>query len=86
MRTSYMTTHRRPVSTRCLRIVNRNHLSSRQKLAYTILIEVLVYHQFTSPVRWIKTQDLPFMHERLIELGPGLVLTGMATRTLKAKY
>ena len=29
----------------------------RQKLAYTILVELLAY-QFASPVRWIETQDL----------------------------
>ncbi|QRW18188.1 fatty acid synthase subunit beta [Rhizoctonia solani] len=60
----------------------------RQKLAYTILVELLAY-QFASPVRWIQTQDLLFTYynfERLIELGPGPTLTGMATRTLKAKY
>ncbi|KAG8694164.1 3-oxoacyl-[acyl-carrier-protein] synthase, partial [Ceratobasidium sp. 395] len=53
----------------------------RQKLAYTILVELLAY-QFASPVRWIQTQDLLFTHynfERLIELGPGPTLTGMAT-------
>jgi fatty acid synthase subunit alpha len=55
----------------------------RQKLAYTILAELLVY-QFASPVRWIETQDLLFTNykfERLIKLGPGPTLTGMATRT-----
>ncbi|KAH7913599.1 hypothetical protein BJ138DRAFT_606981 [Hygrophoropsis aurantiaca] len=60
----------------------------RQKLAYTILVELLSY-QFASPVRWIETQDLLFTNysfERLIELGPSPTLTGMATRTLKAKY
>ena len=60
----------------------------RQKLAYTILVELLSY-QFASPVRWIETQDLLFTQyrfERLIELGPSPTLTGMATRTLKAKY
>lgn len=60
----------------------------RQKLAYTILVELLSY-QFASPVRWIETQDLLFTRyhfERLIELGPSPTLTGMATRTLKAKY
>ena len=31
----------------------------RQKLAYTILVELLAY-QFASPVRWIETQDLLF--------------------------
>ncbi|KAI0046589.1 fatty acid synthase [Auriscalpium vulgare] len=60
----------------------------RQKLAYTILVELLAY-QFASPVRWIETQDLLFTSynfERLIEIGPSPTLTGMATRTLKAKY
>ena len=61
---------------------------NRQKLAYIILVELLAY-QFASPVRWIETQDLLFTvfnFERLIELGPSPTLTGMATRTLKAKY
>ncbi|KAF5337910.1 hypothetical protein D9758_013124 [Tetrapyrgos nigripes] len=60
----------------------------RQKLAYLILVELLAY-QFASPVRWIETQDLlftKFTFERLVELGPSPTLTGMATRTLKAKY
>jgi fatty acid synthase subunit alpha len=62
--------------------------SQRQKLAYIILVELLAY-QFASPVRWIETQDLlftDFNFERLIELGPSPTLTGMATRTMKAKY
>jgi fatty acid synthase subunit alpha len=62
--------------------------SQRQMLAYTILVELLSY-QFASPVRWIETQDQLFTRfdfERLIELGPSPTLTGMATRTLKAKY
>ncbi|EIW84299.1 fatty acid synthase [Coniophora puteana RWD-64-598 SS2] len=61
---------------------------NRQKLAYIILVELLSY-QFASPVRWIETQDLLFTNfnfERLIELGPSPTLTGMASRTLKAKY
>ncbi|CAK5268309.1 unnamed protein product [Mycena citricolor] len=60
----------------------------RQMLAYVILVELLAY-QFASPVRWIQTQDRLFTEykfERLIELGPSPTLTGMATRTLKAKY
>ncbi|KAG1835332.1 acyl transferase domain-containing protein [Suillus subalutaceus] len=60
----------------------------RQKLAYTILVELLSY-QFASPVHWIETQDLLFTHyhfDRFIELGPSPTPTGMATRTLKAKY
>ena len=61
---------------------------NRQQLAYIILVELLAY-QFASPVRWIQTQDLlftTFNFERLVELGPSPTLTGMATRTLKAKY
>ena len=61
---------------------------NRQQLAYIILVELLAY-QFASPVRWIETQDLlftSFNFERLVELGPSPTLTGMATRTLKAKY
>ncbi|KAI0957466.1 hypothetical protein AcW1_005848 [Taiwanofungus camphoratus] len=60
----------------------------RQKLAYIILVELLAY-QFASPVRWIETQDILFTRydfERFIEIGPSPTLTGMATRTLKAKY
>ncbi|KAF8896473.1 fatty acid synthetase alpha subunit [Infundibulicybe gibba] len=60
----------------------------RQMLAYIILVELLAY-QFASPVRWIETQDRlfsEFAFERLIELGPSPTLTGMATRTFKAKY
>ncbi|KAI5122922.1 hypothetical protein M0805_007600 [Coniferiporia weirii] len=60
----------------------------RQRLAYTILVELLAY-QFASPVRWIETQDIfftQFNFERFIEIGPSPTLTGMATRTLKAKY
>ncbi|KAI0685962.1 fatty acid synthase [Cytidiella melzeri] len=63
-------------------------LENRQKLAYIILVELLAY-QFASPVRWIETQDMLFVRynfERLIEIGPSPTLTGMATRTLKAKY
>lgn len=59
-----------------------------QKLARSILIELLAY-QFASPVRWIETQDVLFKNfatERLIEIGPTPVLSGMAERTLKIKY
>ncbi|KAF8632253.1 hypothetical protein AX15_002000 [Amanita polypyramis BW_CC] len=62
--------------------------SQRQQLAYIILVELLAY-QFASPVRWIETQDRLFTDyafERLVELGPSPTLTGMAIRTLKAKY
>ena len=67
---------------------NWGAVEQRQKLAYVILVELLAY-QFASPVRWIETQDLLFQHykfERFIELGPSPTLTGMATRTAKAKY
>jgi len=62
--------------------------AQRQNLAYSILVELLAY-QVASPVRWIETQDLLFVKydfERFIEIGPGPTLTGMASRTLKAKY
>jgi fatty acid synthase subunit alpha len=67
---------------------NWGDATHRQKLAYTILVELLAY-QFASPVRWIQTQDLLFnvyKFERFIEIGPSPTLTGMASRTLKAKY
>jgi fatty acid synthase subunit alpha, fungi type len=67
---------------------NWGSVEQRQKLAYVILVELLAY-QFASPVRWIETQDLLFQHykfERFIEIGPSPTLTGMATRTFKAKY
>ncbi|KZT29627.1 fatty acid synthase [Neolentinus lepideus HHB14362 ss-1] len=63
-------------------------VEQRQKLAYIILVELLAY-QFASPVRWIETQDILFVKykfQRFIEIGPSPTLTGMATRTLKAKY
>ena len=61
---------------------------NRTKLGYIILVELLAY-QFASPVRWIETQNRLFSDfkvERLIELGPGPTLSGMATRTLKLRY
>ena len=67
---------------------NWGSAEQRQKLAYVILVELLAY-QFASPVRWIETQDILFKRykfERFIEIGPSPTLTGMATRTLKAKY
>jgi malonyl CoA-acyl carrier protein transacylase len=60
----------------------------RQNLAWVLLVELLSY-QFASSVRWIETQDLFFEQykfDRFIEVGPSPTLTGMATRTLKAKY
>ena len=62
--------------------------AQQQKLAYIILVELLAY-KFASPVCWIETQDklfVDFNFERFIEVGPSPTLTGMATRTLKAKY
>ncbi|KAH9960537.1 hypothetical protein BGW80DRAFT_1232215 [Lactifluus volemus] len=59
-----------------------------QKLSWVLLVELLSY-QFASPMRWIETQDLFFgqyRFERFIEIGPSSTLTGMAVRTLKAKY
>jgi fatty acid synthase subunit alpha len=44
---------------------------------------------FSSPVRWIETQDLLFDYyefERMVEVGPSPTLTGMASRTLALKY
>ena len=67
---------------------NWGSAEQRQKLAYVILVELLAY-QFASPVRWIETQDILFTKygfERFIEIGPSPTLTGMATRTLKAKF
>jgi fatty acid synthase subunit alpha len=59
----------------------------QQRLAYIILVELLAY-QFASPVRWIETQDLfkNFAFQSFIKIGPSPTLTGMATRTLKARY
>ncbi|KAJ3326414.1 3-oxoacyl-[acyl-carrier-protein] synthase [Blyttiomyces sp. JEL0837] len=62
--------------------------AGQQQLGYVLLIELLA-HQFASPVRWIETQDLLFKDyevERLVEVGPSPVLSGMAVRTLKLKY
>ncbi|KAJ3195403.1 3-oxoacyl-[acyl-carrier-protein] synthase [Irineochytrium annulatum] len=62
--------------------------AGQQQLGYLLLIELLA-HQFASPVRWIETQDVLFRDfevERLVEVGPGPVLSGMAVRTLKIKY
>ena len=67
---------------------NWGSAEQRQQLAYVILVELLAY-QFISSVRWIETQDVLFSahdFERFIEIGPSPTLTGMATRTLKAKY
>ncbi|KAJ2710817.1 fatty acid synthase alpha subunit Lsd1, partial [Coemansia spiralis] len=56
-----------------------------QHVAYVLLIEVLS-HQFSSPVRWIETQDAllggPLAVARFIEIGPSGVLCNMLRRTL----
>ncbi|KAJ2854465.1 hypothetical protein GGI22_004484, partial [Coemansia erecta] len=52
--------------------------------AYTLLIEVLSY-QFSSPVRWIETQDVLLRElgvTRFIEIGPRSVLSNMLRHTL----
>ncbi|KAI8321062.1 hypothetical protein GQ54DRAFT_290323 [Martensiomyces pterosporus] len=53
-------------------------------IAYKLLIEILSY-QFSSPVRWIETQDV-LLHElrvgRIVEIGPGNVLTNMVRHTI----
>ncbi|KAF9644881.1 hypothetical protein BDM02DRAFT_3131492 [Thelephora ganbajun] len=59
-----------------------------KQLAYVILVELLAY-QFASLVRWSETQGLLFTAHNFkcpAETGPSPTLTGMATRTLKAKY
>lgn len=60
----------------------------QQLLAHTLLVELLSY-QFASPVQWIKTQDVLFGEmkiEKIVEIGPMAVLSGMAEKTIKAKY
>ncbi|KAJ1737075.1 fatty acid synthase alpha subunit Lsd1, partial [Coemansia sp. Benny D160-2] len=55
-----------------------------QETAYTLLIEVLSY-QFSSPVRWIETQDVLVRDlgvARFVEIGPRSVLSNMLRRTL----
>lgn len=59
-----------------------------QELSHTLLTELLAY-QFASPVRWIETQDVFLKQhntERVVEIGPSPTLSGMASRTIKAKY
>lgn len=60
----------------------------QQELSHTLLTELLAY-QFASPVRWIETQDVFLKDhntERVVEIGPSPTLSGMASRTIKAKY
>ncbi|KAJ1955759.1 fatty acid synthase alpha subunit Lsd1, partial [Linderina pennispora] len=55
-----------------------------QQVTYTLLIEILAY-QFSSPVRWIETQDVMLTEievNRFIEVGPGSVLGSMLKRSL----
>ncbi|ORY55258.1 putative fatty acid synthase alpha subunit FasA [Pseudomassariella vexata] len=55
-----------------------------QDVAYKLLIELLA-HQFAYPVQWINTQRALLSGEgsvqRVIEIGPAEVLTGMAKKT-----
>ncbi|KAJ2095905.1 fatty acid synthase alpha subunit Lsd1, partial [Coemansia sp. S100] len=58
-----------------------------QHVAYVLLIEVLSY-QFSSPVRWIETQDVLLRQikiSRFVEVGPGNVLSNMLRRTLDTR-
>ncbi len=59
--------------------------ADEDELAKIILIELLAY-QFSSPVRWIETQDFLFKQRnihRFVEIGPAPTLCGMADRNLK---
>lgn len=59
-----------------------------QELAYVLLTELLA-SQFTSPVRWIETQDVflkDFFTERVVEIGPSPTLSVIAQRTMESKY
>ncbi|KAJ2806670.1 fatty acid synthase alpha subunit Lsd1 [Coemansia guatemalensis] len=58
----------------------------KQHVAYVLLIEVLC-HQFSSPVRWIETQDVLLCDLgilRFIEIGPSNVMSNMLRRTLSS--
>ncbi|KAJ2079283.1 fatty acid synthase alpha subunit Lsd1 [Coemansia sp. RSA 988] len=60
--------------------------SYKQQVAYVLLIEVLC-HQFSSPVRWIETQDVLLCELgilRFIEIGPSNVMSNMLRRTLSS--
>eukprot|EP00668_Euglena_longa_P007013 GGOE01008376.1.p1 GENE.GGOE01008376.1~~GGOE01008376.1.p1 ORF type:complete len:4141 (-),score=1338.09 GGOE01008376.1:1069-11655(-) len=62
--------------------------AEQQQLGFTLLVELLAY-QFASPVLWIETQDVLFKEfnvMRMVEVGPGPTLVGMAQRTLALKY
>ncbi|KAJ2805521.1 fatty acid synthase alpha subunit Lsd1 [Coemansia helicoidea] len=58
----------------------------KARLTVDLLVELLAY-QFASPVQWIQTQDCLVKGasvERLVEVGPAPVLSGMAASTLRA--
>ncbi|KAJ2774642.1 fatty acid synthase alpha subunit Lsd1, partial [Coemansia nantahalensis] len=60
--------------------------SEKARLTVDLLVELLAY-QFASPVQWIQTQDCLIKGanvERLVEVGPAPVLSGMAASTLRA--
>ncbi|PIA13919.1 hypothetical protein COEREDRAFT_10860 [Coemansia reversa NRRL 1564] len=60
--------------------------SYKHHVAYVLLIEVLC-HQFSSPVRWIETQDVLLCDLevlRFIEIGPSNVMSNMLRRTISS--
>ncbi|KAJ2158045.1 fatty acid synthase alpha subunit Lsd1 [Coemansia sp. RSA 552] len=61
-----------------------NDAKYEQSVAYTLLVEILC-HQFSSPVRWIETQDVlldELRFKRFVEVGPSGILANMLRRTL----
>ncbi|KAJ2493399.1 fatty acid synthase alpha subunit Lsd1 [Coemansia sp. RSA 2050] len=80
-----------PPLTQLLHAYNEHRLATdsayEQQVAYVLLIEVLSY-QFSSPVRWIETQDVLLQQvkiSRFVEVGPGNVLSNMLRRTLDTR-
>ncbi|KAF4333513.1 fatty acid synthase subunit alpha reductase [Fusarium beomiforme] len=64
------------------------HPDVEQKLAHTLLVELLA-HQFAYPVRWVETQDVILGEvnaERIVEVGPSPILTNMMKRTFDASF
>ncbi|KAK9421815.1 putative beta-ketoacyl-[acyl-carrier-protein] synthase I [Seiridium unicorne] len=63
---------------------NAQRTLSDQYLAYNLLVE-LTAHQFAFPVQWIDTQkellDGNNNVQRIVEIGPAKILTGMAKKT-----
>jgi hypothetical protein len=60
--------------------------TAETRLNHPLRIPCLLVHFL---VRWIDTQDhlfKDFAFQQFIEIGPSPTLTGMAARTLKAKY